>query len=89
LSSFNYSIFRELDPSIAEAVSSICWAAPRVTHEIAEMKKSLKYFERCYGQEFTDRAMTNDFSDLMPEKVGRNLIQKMTVTTPSRALIEK
>lgn len=48
-----------------------------------------KYLERCYGKEFADKALTNDFQYLMPQKINEKLIQKLTVTVPSRALIEK
>lgn len=38
VNTFFFDFFRELDDGIAEAVTSLLWVAPRITHEVPEFK---------------------------------------------------
>jgi hypothetical protein len=80
-----FSYFRELDPSIAEAVSGLCWASSRVSHEINEFKDIPKEFAKRYGHKYVKNAVENNFSSFVPEK----LIRKITFQPLSAQLVER
>lgn len=46
--------FRTLDPSIAEAVSSLLWVAPQLFTDVAEMKVISEQLTLKYGKKYTE-----------------------------------
>jgi len=78
---------KELDDGIAEAVTSIFWAAPRVSHEISEFKVISEQLQQKYGKQFAEAARMNQLSE--PSRASPKLLQKLSVTAPSKLLVEK
>ncbi|KHJ47159.1 hypothetical protein D918_02720 [Trichuris suis] len=81
-----------LDDGLEEAVNSILWAAPRISTEVPELRAisvvavqeisdqlSIKY-----GRMFVDACRENRFA-----KVNTKLLQKLSIQTPSKVLVEK
>jgi vacuolar protein sorting-associated protein IST1 len=78
---------KELDDGIAEAVSSILWVAPRISHEIQEFKIISDQLQQKYGKQFAEAARMNQLPE--PSRVAPKLIQKLSVSAPSKLLVEK
>uniref|UniRef100_A0A915DV97 IST1 homolog n=1 Tax=Ditylenchus dipsaci TaxID=166011 RepID=A0A915DV97_9BILA len=78
---------KELDDGIAEAVSSILWVAPRISHEIQEFKIINDQLTQKYGKQFAEAARMNQLPE--PSRVAPKLIQKLSVSAPSKILVEK
>lgn len=76
--------FSEIDPSITEAVSGICWAFSHVSDELSEFNQLRKEFKHRYGQEYVKNVMENKFSPFL----SKELIRKLT-SQPSADLIER
>jgi len=78
---------KDLDDGIAEAVASILWVAPRISHEIAEFKVINDQLQQKYGKQFAEAARMNQLPE--PSRVSTKLIQKLAVSAPSKILVEK
>jgi len=78
---------KELDDGIAEAVASLLWAAPRISHEVAEFKIITDQLTQKYGKQYCEAARMNQLPE--PSRVSPKLIQKLAVTAPSKLLVEK
>ncbi|XP_076226067.1 increased sodium tolerance 1-like protein isoform X2 [Nomia melanderi] len=75
---------KELDEGLAEAISTIIWAAPRIQTDVREMKVIADMFAVKYGKQYTD-ACREEAVHTISEK----LKQKMSVQSPSKLLVEK
>ncbi|KAI1727333.1 regulator of vps4 activity in the MVB pathway domain-containing protein [Ditylenchus destructor] len=78
---------KELDDGIAEAVSSILWVSPRISHEVPEFKVINDQLTQKYGKQFAEAARMNQLPE--PSRVSPKLIQKLSVSAPSKILVEK
>jgi len=78
---------KELEDGIAEAVSSLIWVAPRVSHEITEFKVINDQLTQKYGKQFAEAARMNQLPE--PSRVAPKLVQKLSVSAPSKLLVEK
>ncbi|KAI1727892.1 regulator of vps4 activity in the MVB pathway domain-containing protein [Ditylenchus destructor] len=78
---------KELDDGIAEAVSSILWVSPRIGHEVSEFKIINDQLTQKYGKQFAEAARMNQLPE--PSRVSPKLIQKLSVSAPSKILVEK
>ncbi|XP_050736318.1 IST1 homolog isoform X3 [Eriocheir sinensis] len=75
---------KDLDEGMAEAVSSLIWAAPRLQTDVAELKiiadqLTLK-FGKPYGQACREQQVTT---------ISERLIHKLSVQAPPKVLVEK
>ncbi|XP_045123620.1 IST1 homolog [Portunus trituberculatus] len=75
---------KDLDEGLAEAVSSLIWAAPRLQTDVAELKViadqlTLK-FGKPYGQACREQQVTT---------ISERLIHKLNVQAPPKVLVEK
>jgi vacuolar protein sorting-associated protein IST1 len=78
---------KEIDDGIAEAVASLLWVAPRISHEVGEFKIISAQLEQKYGKQYAETARMNQLPE--PSRVSQKLIQKLSVTAPSKLLVEK
>uniref|UniRef100_A0AC34G1W0 IST1 homolog n=1 Tax=Panagrolaimus sp. ES5 TaxID=591445 RepID=A0AC34G1W0_9BILA len=78
---------KEPDDSIAEAVISLLWVAPRIAHEVPEFKVISDQLTLKYGKPFAEAARMNQLTE--PAKVAPKLVQKLSVSAPSKLLVEK
>jgi len=78
---------KEIDDGIAEAVASLLWVAPRISHEVGEFKIISAQLEQKYGKQYAETARMNQLPE--PSRVSHKLIQKLSVTAPSKLLVEK
>lgn len=76
-----------MDDGIAEAVASILWVSPRISHEVSEFKIISAQLEQKYGKQYAETARMNQLPE--PSRVSPKLIQKLSVTAPSKLLVEK
>ncbi|XP_069491577.1 IST1 homolog isoform X3 [Ambystoma mexicanum] len=74
---------KELDPGMAEAVSSLIWAAPRML-EVSELKIVSKQLCAKYSKEYGVLCRTNQINT-----VGSQLINKLSTQAPPRILVER
>ncbi|XP_045584976.1 IST1 homolog isoform X3 [Procambarus clarkii] len=75
---------KDLDEGLAEAISSLIWAAPRLQTDVAELKLiadqlTLKY-GKPYGQACREQQVTT---------ISERLIHKLSVQAPPKVLVEK
>lgn len=54
------SCFRTVDPSLAEAVSSLIWASPRVEADVAELKTISDQFAVKFGKKYIEVGVCYD-----------------------------
>jgi vacuolar protein sorting-associated protein IST1 len=47
---------KEIDDGIAEAVASLLWVAPRISHEVSEFKVISAQLEQKYGKQYAETA---------------------------------
>ncbi|KFD67307.1 hypothetical protein M514_05037 [Trichuris suis] len=73
-----------LDDGLEEAVNSILWAAPRISTEVPELREISDQLSIKYGRMFVDACRENRFA-----KVNTKLLQKLSIQTPSKVLVEK
>ncbi|KAH7701675.1 hypothetical protein AAVH_31187, partial [Aphelenchoides avenae] len=78
---------KEVDDGIAEAVSSLLWVAPRIGHEVVEFKVISDQLTQKYGKQYAEAARMNQLPE--PSRVSPKLIQKLSVSAPSKILVEK
>ncbi|KAI9320867.1 DUF292-domain-containing protein [Dichotomocladium elegans] len=75
--------YKTCDPSIAEAVNTVIWAAPR-TDEIKELISIRDQFVVKYGKEFVLNAMENTGN-----VVNERVLSKLQVSAPDPFLVER
>ncbi|KAM3919469.1 IST1 homolog [Leptodactylus fuscus] len=74
---------RELDPGLAEAVSTVIWAAPRLV-EITELNIVAKQLCHKYSKEYGNLCATNQIGT-----VSERLMHKLSPEAPPKILVER
>lgn len=74
---------RELDPGLAEAVSTVIWAAPRLA-EISELNIVANQLCHKYSKEYGNLCRTNQIGT-----VSERLIHKLSPEAPPKILVER
>ncbi|KAG8201377.1 hypothetical protein JTE90_016852 [Oedothorax gibbosus] len=75
---------RTLDAGLAEAVSSLMWAAPRLQTDITELKIISDQLAVKYGKPYALAARENGLNS-----VNEKLVHKLSVQAPPKVLVEK
>lgn len=75
---------KTLDEGLAEAISSIIWATPRLQADIAELKIISDQLTSKYGKPYAQAARENAL-----KTVNDKLIHKLSIQAPSKILVEK
>lgn len=73
-----------MDESLAKAIATVIWAAPRLQTDVSEMEKISKCLTTKYGRKFSDSCRENRLNI-----VCCRLMDKLGVQAPSKALVEK
>ncbi|XP_056384365.1 IST1 homolog [Hyla sarda] len=74
---------RELDPGLAEAVSTVIWAAPRLI-EIDELRIVANQLCHKYSKEYGNLCMSNQIGT-----VSQRLMHKLSPEAPPKILVER
>ncbi|XP_069073051.1 IST1 homolog [Pleurodeles waltl] len=74
---------KELDPGLAEAISSLIWAAPRML-EVSELSVVSKQLCAKYSKEYGVLCRTNQIGT-----IGSQLMNKLSTKPPPRILVEQ
>jgi len=75
---------KTLDEGLAEAISSLIWAAPRLQTDIAELKVIADQLAVKYGKPYALAARENAL-----KTVNEKLVHKLSVQAPPKILVEK
>ncbi|KAM4638253.1 IST1 homolog isoform 2-T2 [Amazona ochrocephala] len=75
---------KELDSGLAEAVSTLIWAAPRLQSEVAELKIVADQLCAKYSKEYGKLCRTNQIGT-----VNDSLMHKLSVEAPPKILVER
>lgn len=75
---------KELDPGLAEAVSTLIWAAPRLQAEVSELKIVADQLCAKYSKEYGKLCRTNQIGT-----VNERLMLKLSVEAPPKILVER
>ncbi|MEE6500333.1 hypothetical protein FKM82_003746 [Ascaphus truei] len=75
---------KEMDPGLAEAISTLIWAAPRLQTEVSELKTVASQLCNKYSKEYGNLCRTNQIGT-----VSQRLMHKLSVETPPRILVER
>ncbi|XP_006860258.1 PREDICTED: IST1 homolog isoform X2 [Chrysochloris asiatica] len=75
---------KELDPGLAESVSTLIWAAPRLQSEVAELKIVADQLCAKYSKEYGKLCRTNQIGT-----VNDRLMHKLSVEAPPKILVER
>ncbi|GIY43597.1 IST1 homolog [Caerostris darwini] len=75
---------KTLDEGLAEAVSSLIWAAPRLQTDVAELKIIADQLAVKYGKPYALAARENSLNS-----VNEKLVHKLSVQAPPKILVEK
>ncbi|XP_015917693.1 IST1 homolog [Parasteatoda tepidariorum] len=75
---------KTLDEGLAESVSSLIWAAPRLQTDIAELKIISDQLAVKYGKPYAVAARENGL-----HSVNEKLVHKLNVQAPPKPLVEK
>lgn len=73
-----------LDEGLAEAISTIIWAAPRIQTDVQEMKVISDILTCKYGKQYTEACREEAV-----RTVSEKLKHKLSVQSPSKLLVEK
>lgn len=73
-----------LDEGLAEAVSSLIWASPRLQADVAELKIVADQLTLKYGKPYSQAARDNGL-----QSVNEKLMHKLSVQAPPKVLVEK
>lgn len=73
-----------LEPSIAEAVSSLLWVAPRLGSEVAELKIISEQLSYKFGKKYTEDCRSSSI-----DTISEKLKHKLSLQAPPKILIEK
>lgn len=76
--------YRVVDPGLAEAISSILWAGPRLVADIPELKCICEQLTFKYGKEYAESCR-----DESKSSVSEKLKHRLGVQAPSKLLTEK
>lgn len=77
-------IIRNLDDGLAEAISTILWAAPRMQTDVQEMKVIADILTSKYGRQYMEACR-----DEQVPSISEKLKHKMSIQSPSKLLVEK
>jgi len=75
---------KELDPSLAESVSSLLWVAPRIGSEVAELKLISDQLTVKCGKKYAEACRSGQV-----ETISEKLKHKLSVQAPPKILVEK
>lgn len=75
---------KTLDEGLAEAISSLMWAAPRLQTDVAELKIIADQLAVKYGKQYALAARENALNS-----VNEKLVHKLSVQAPPKILVEK
>uniref|UniRef100_K7GG87 IST1 homolog n=1 Tax=Pelodiscus sinensis TaxID=13735 RepID=K7GG87_PELSI len=75
---------KDLDSGLAEAVSTLIWAAPRLQAEVAELKIVADQLCAKYSKEYGKLCRTNQIGT-----VNDRLMHKLSVEAPPKILVER
>ncbi|XP_066587310.1 IST1 homolog [Prorops nasuta] len=75
---------KNLDEGLAEAISTIIWAAPRIQTDVQEIKIIADILTTKYGKPYTDLCREEGVTS-----ISEKLKHKMSVQSPSKLLVEK
>lgn len=75
---------RNLDEGLAEAISTILWASPRIQTDVQEMKVISDILTSKYGRQYTDACREESI-----QTISEKLKHKLGVQSPSKLLVEK
>ncbi|XP_077308362.1 IST1 homolog [Lithobates pipiens] len=75
---------KELDPGLAEAVSTLIWAAPRMQTEVSELKTVASQLCNKYSKEYGNLCRTNQIGT-----VSERLMHKLSAEAPPKILVER
>lgn len=80
------NLSNDIDPGMAESISSVIWVQPRIVTECPELKIVCDEFVKKYGKEYMQQCR----SGLPPagEEVSKKLQKKLSPHAPPKALIE-
>lgn len=73
-----------VDPSLAEAISSVIWVTPRLEAEVKELKDISMIFSSMYGKPYIDACKQEAV-----ESISEKLKHKMGIQPPPKILVEK
>jgi len=77
---------RTLESGLAEAVSSLLWAAPRLVGEVQELRVIFDLLTVKYGKRYTQ---TVTEQPELTSSVNRGLMAKLSVQSPPKLLVER
>ncbi|XP_071564822.1 IST1 homolog [Temnothorax nylanderi] len=75
---------KSLDEGLAEAISTILWAAPRIQTDVQEIKVIADILTSKYGKQYTEACREEAI-----QTISEKLKHKMSVQSPSKLLVEK
>ncbi|XP_013780566.1 IST1 homolog [Limulus polyphemus] len=75
---------KSLDEGLAEAISSMLWATPRLQTDVAELKAISDQLTLKYGKPYAQAACENALNT-----VNEKLVHKLSVQAPPKILVEK
>ncbi|XP_076233896.1 increased sodium tolerance 1-like protein [Calliopsis andreniformis] len=75
---------KNLDEGLAEAISTIIWAAPRIQTDVQEIKVIADILTSKYGKQYTEACREEAV-----QTISEKLKHKMSVQSPSKLLVEK
>ncbi|KAM5138491.1 IST1 homolog isoform 2-T2 [Mantella aurantiaca] len=75
---------KELDPGLAEAVSTLIWAAPRLQTEVSELKTVASQLCHKYSKEYGNLCRSNQIGT-----VSERLMHKLSAEAPPKILVER
>ncbi|THD22312.1 putative spindle pole body protein [Fasciola hepatica] len=73
----------EVDPALERAVSTLIWATPRLSAEVAELEVIKKQFAMKYSKAYVESCLENSM-----KTVNSSVIQKLDLMAPSKQLVE-
>lgn len=76
--------FRTLDEGLAEAISTVLWAAPRIQNDVQELKIISEILTTKYGKQYTEACREEAI-----HTISEKLKHKLGVQAPSKLLVEK
>lgn len=75
---------KTLDPSIAEAVSSLLWVAPQLFTDVSEMKVISEQLTLKYGKKYTEACRLSAV-----DTISEKLKHKLNIQAPPKLLVEQ
>ncbi|XP_072278648.1 IST1 homolog isoform X2 [Pyxicephalus adspersus] len=75
---------KELDSGLAEAVSTLIWAAPRLQTEVSELKTVASQLCNKYSKEYGNLCRSNQIGT-----VSERLMHKLSAEAPPKILVER